>query len=409
MKRPSRAGVARARSAGARPARARSGAARPARAIGIMTGTSADGADVALVTVDRSGATRRTTLVALGSRPFPTGLRQRVLAAQEGELPMRDLLALHAELGLHAGLAVRDALALPEARGFRPAVAGYHGQTVLHDPAGERCGTPVSAQIGDPSAVARACGCPVVSNFRMADVLEGGQGAPLVPLFDYHQFRSDAEDRALLNLGGIANLTRLRPGTPLDRVVAFDCGPGNMLLDGIMAELGKARFDARGELAATGRASPEIVREFLADEFIGRRPPKSAGREQFGAFYLKRFLTRTEGFTLPDRLRTAVAITAGSVARGVALSGEELPAAVYVSGGGARNETLLGAIAAALPRCRVATTDELGVPLGAKEAMAFAFLALETLAGRPGNVPAATGARAAVVLGSITPPPEPEE
>ncbi len=380
---------------------------RHAPALGIMTGTSADGADVALVTVERAGETRRTRLVAFASRPFPPRLRQRILVAQEGSLPMRDLLALHAELGAHAALAVRDALALPEALGFRPEAAGYHGQTVFHDPHGERCGVPLTAQIGDPTAVARAAGCPVVSNFRMADVLEGGEGAPLVPLFDYHQFHCDDEDRALLNLGGIANLTRLRPGTPLGRLVAFDCGPGNMLLDGIMEALGKGRYDARGALAATGRASEEIVREFLADDFIARRPPKSAGREQFGASYLKRFLTRTEGFKLPDRLRTAVAVTAGAVARGVALSGEALPEAVYVSGGGARNETLLGAIAAALPRCRVRTSDALGVPVAAKEAMAFAFLALETVAGRPGNVPAATGARAAVVLGSITPPPAP--
>jgi anhydro-N-acetylmuramic acid kinase len=259
--------------------------------------------------------------------------------------------------------------------------------------------------MGDPAAVARATGSPVVSNFRMADVLEGGEGAPLVPLFDWHQFGSDERDAALLNLGGIANLTRLRAGAPLDALVAFDCGPGNMLLDGVVGELAGARQDAEGALAAAGRASEEVVREFLADEFIGRRPPKSAGREEFGAEYLSRFLARTEGFALPDRLRTAVAITAGAVARGVALTGEPLPEALYVSGGGARNATLMGAIEALLLPCRVSTTQSLGVPVQAKEAMAFAFLALETLAGRPGNVPSATGARRAVVLGSITPPP----
>jgi anhydro-N-acetylmuramic acid kinase len=229
-----------------------------------------------------------------------------------------------------------------------------------------------------------------------------------VPLFDWHQFGSGTEDVALLNLGGIANLTRLRPGASLEALVAFDCGPGNMLLDGIMAELGGgARYDAGGALAGQGRASEALVREFLADEFIARRPPKSAGREQFGAAYLERFLARTEGFALPDRLRTAVAITAGAVTRGVALTGEPLPDALHVSGGGARNRTLLQAIAASLPRTRVGTTDAVGAPAAAKEAMAFAFLALETLAGRPGNVPSATGASEGVVLGSITPPPRP--
>lgn len=382
--------------------------ARRATALGIMTGTSADGADAALVTVDRAGPRRRTELVASCSRPFSPELRRRVLAAQEGALAARELLALHAELGGHAALAARDALALREARGRVPEVVGYHGQTVFHDPHGERCGIPLSAQIGDPSAVARAAGCAVVSNFRMADVLAGGEGAPLVPLFDWHQFGSEGGDVALLNLGGIANLTRLRPGAPLEDLVAFDCGPGNMLLDGIMAGLGGgARYDAEGAIAAQGRASGAVVREFLAEEFIARRPPKSAGREQFGAAYLERFLARTGGFTLPDRLRTAVAITAGAVVRGVALTGEPLPEALHISGGGARNRTLLQAIAASLSRTRVGSTDAAGVPAAAKEAMAFAFLALETLAGRPGNVPSATGAREAVVLGSITPPPRP--
>jgi anhydro-N-acetylmuramic acid kinase len=296
-------------------------------------------------------------------------------------------------------------MSLPEARGIRPDAAGYHGQTVFHDPHGLRAGVPVTVQIGDPVAVARAAGCPVVSQFRMADVLEGGEGAPLVPLFDWHQFGSGERDVALLNLGGIANLTRLRGGAPLDALAAFDCGPGNMLLDGVMGALSGGRYDAGGAVAAGGRASEEVVREFLADEFIGRRPPKSAGREEFGAGYLRRFLERTDGFALPDRLRTAVAITAGAVARGVALTGEPLPEALYVSGGGARNATLMGAIEALLLPCTVATTDSLGVPVLAKEAMAFAFLALETLAGRPGNVPSATGARRPVVLGSITPPP----
>jgi anhydro-N-acetylmuramic acid kinase len=374
-------------------------------ALGIMTGTSSDGADVALAAVDRAGERRRSRLLGHCARPYPPQLRERVLAAQEGALPARNLFALHAELGAHAALAVGDALALPEARDVRLDAVGYHGQTVFHDPHGLRSGVPVTIQIGDPAAVARAAGCPVVSNFRMADVLEGGEGAPLVPLFDWHQFSSVERDVALLNLGGIANLTRLRAGAPLDALMAFDCGPGNMLLDGITEELSKVRYDAEGELAAAGRASEDVVREFLADEFIGRRPPKSAGREEFGGAYLTRFLDRTEGFALPDRLRTAVAITAGAVARGVALTGEPLPEAVYVSGGGVRNTTLMGAIEALLLGSAVSTTDALGVPAAAKEAMAFAFLALETLGGRPGNVPSATGARRPVVLGSITPPP----
>jgi len=378
-------------------------------AIGIMSGTSADGADAALVTVERGLAPRRTKLVAWRHRPFSAALRARVLAAQEGTLPMRDLLALHVELGQHAGLTARDVIAAPEAAGYTPEVVGMHGQTVFHDPQGKRSMVPLSIQIGEPTAVSRAVSCRVVSNFRMADVLEGGEGAPLVPRFDLHQFVSDVSDRVLLNLGGIANLTRLKPNAQVEDVVAFDCGSGNMLLDAIMGSLGPAgsRYDDRGVEAARGHAAPDVVEEFLSDPFIARRPPKSAGREEFGAAYLERFLARTIELSLADRLRTAVEITAGAVARGVALSGTRRPDEVLVSGGGAKNLTLLESIGKALPGSRVQTTDALGVPAGAKEAMAFAFLAFESISGRPGNVPSATGARKEVVLGSVTPAPYP--
>jgi len=253
---------------------------------------------------------------------------------------------------------------------------GLHGQTVFHDPRGGRSGVPLSAQIAEPSVVAQALECPVVSNFRMADVLEGGEGAPLVPRFDHHQFAAEKRDRVLLNLGGIANLTRLRPAAKIADVVAFDCGPGNMLLDGLASAIvpGRPSYDAGGALASRGHADEDVAREFLADPFILRRYPKSAGREEFGADYLARFLKRTEGLAVEDRLRTAVAITAGAVAQGIALTGGGNPDEVYVSGGGARNRALLEAIRNALPRCKVATTDALGVPVEAKEAMSFAFL-----------------------------------
>src|SRR5207247_1766028 len=252
---------------------------------------------------------------------------------------MRDLLALHVEVGQYAALTALDAVGAPEARGLRPEVAGMHGQTVFHDPQGKRSGVALSIQIGEPTAVARALDCSVVSNFRMADVLEGGEGAPLVPRFDLHQFVSDVSDRVLLNLGGIANITRLKPNAQVEEIVAFDCGSGNMLLDAIMGSLGPqgSRYDDQGQEAARGRADEEVVKEFLADPFIARRPPKSAGREEFGAAYLERFLSRTGGLSLADRLRTAVEITAGAVARGGALSGHGKPAEALVSGGGGTN------------------------------------------------------------------------
>ena len=379
-----------------------------ARCVGIMSGTSADGVDAVVIRVPRSGARRRSELLASASRPYSDALRRRVLGAQEGTLPARELFAVHIEVAEVAAAAARAAVDAAPA-GVAVVVAGFHGQTVFHDPRGERSGKPLTIQIGEPSVVAAALGCPVVSNFRMADILQGGEGAPLVPRFDYHQFASETRDRVLVNLGGISNLTRLRPTASLGDLVAFDCGPGNMLLDGIVAALGPsgARFDTGGALAREGRAAEDVVREFLSDPYFERRPPKSAGREEFGAGYLARFLARTDGWTLADRLRTAAAITAGAVAKGVEMSGTGRPNEVFVSGGGAKNAVLVEEIRTRLRLPTIATTDALNVPIEAKEAMAFAFLAHETWCGRPGNVPSATGARREVVLGSVTPPPTP--
>ena len=384
-------------------------------AIGIMSGTSADGVDVALTRIEIGKLKSRSTLVSLVSRPYSDAMRRQILEAQEGTLGLRDALALSVRLSEVACEAALAALANPQARGIRPEVAGFHGQTVFHDPRGDRSGARLTAQIGEPSVIARGLGCPVVSSFRMADILAGGEGAPLVPRFDWNQFASEDRDRVLLNWGGISNLTRIPAGSGLEVLVAFDCGPGNMLLDGLMASGGasggggtQARYDDGGKLAAGGRADEAVVRGFLADPFIEKAPPKSAGREEFGRAYLERFLSRTSRLSLADRLRTAAAITAGAVARGIALSGPGNPDEVLVSGGGAKNATMLEELRARLgPGVAVGTTDAHGVPTEAKEAMAFAFLAHETLSGRPGNVPAATGASAEVILGSITPPPTP--
>jgi anhydro-N-acetylmuramic acid kinase len=396
-----------------------------AHAIGIMTGTSADGIDAALTRIVDDGTRHRSTLVSFASRPFDDATRAAILEAQEGTLATRPLLALAARLPTLAAEVAREALEAPAALGVRVEVVGFHGQTVFHDPRGERSGVRFSAQIGDPSILAAALGVPVVSNFRMADILAGGEGAPLVPRFDWNQFGSPDADRVLLNLGGIANLTRLHPRAPLSKVIAFDCGPANMLLDGILSAAAgadgpaPARYDEGGERAARGRADMAVVREFLADDYFGRTPPKSAGREEFGAAYRDRFLARTEGAALEDRLRTAVALVAGAVAKGIALSAggkkagagpqgsqsSKIPDEIIVSGGGARNRTLLHAIEAAVLGAKVTPSGFYGVPTDAKEAMAFAFLAHETWRGRPGNVPSATGAKREVLLGSITPAP----
>jgi len=381
-----------------------------AYAIGIMSGTSADGVDAALTEIADEGGRHRTRLVSFAWRPFTDDVRTAILDAQEGTLPLRSLFALSVTVAEHAAAAAREALAAPAALGVDVEVIGFHGQTVFHDPRGERTGARVTAQIGEATVLAAALGLPVVSDFRMADVVAGGEGAPLIPRFDWNQFGAADTDRVLLNLGGIANLTRLPRGVTLDRLLAFDCGPANMLLDGVMEAVGPpdSRFDKGGDAAARGKADLSVIREFLADPYFDRPPPKSAGREEFGRAYRDRFLARTEGSSLEDRLRTAVGLVAASVVRGIAQSTPAAGAApdeIIVSGGGARNLTLLRAIEAAMPGTRVSGIAAHGIPEFAKEAMAFAFLAHETWHGRPGNVPSATGAREEVVLGSITPAP----
>jgi len=380
-----------------------------AAAMGIMSGTSADGVDAVITRIDRGGARRRSELVAMASRPYSDTLRRRVLGAQEGTLPLPDLFAVHIEVAEIAAAAAAAVLEVPAARGISPVVAGYHGQTVFHDPRGERSGRRVTVQIGAPEILAAALPCPVVSQFRMADIVAGGEGAPLVPRFDYHQFASESRDRVLLNLGGIANLTRIPVGARLSDIVAFDCGPGNMLLDGIVAAFAPpgTRYDEGGAIASRGRAAEDVVRDFLSEPYFSRRPPKSAGREEFGAGYLSRFLSRTDGFSVEDRLRTAAALTSVAVVKGIEMSGKGRPHEIYVSGGGARNEILLEEIRTRMHGTTVAISDALGVPVQAKEAMAFAFLAFEMISGRPGNAPTATGAKHEVLLGSITPPPIP--
>jgi len=248
-----------------------------------------------------------------------------------------------------------------------------------------------------------------VSDFRGRDTAAGGEGAPLVPIADYWLFRSERESRALLNLGGMANVTWLKRGGALDDVLAFDTGPGNAVLDGLVqaGTRGLARHDDAGGLAASGRAHPPLLEELLADPFFALPPPRSTGRERFGHHYAERLAEMGEsmGLSLEDTLATAVELTAGSIER--ALREFVLPRgavdAVYASGGGVRNVTLMTALRRRLDDLPLHRLDELGVSPGIKEALAFAFLAHLTLCGAPGNVPGATGARHPVVLGSITP------
>jgi anhydro-N-acetylmuramic acid kinase len=383
---------------------------RPERlVVGLMTGTSADAVDAVLVRLKGDGLAATHEVLAERESPLADDLRAEVLAvAAAKSLEPERLMRLDVRLAEAYAEAV---LEIAEEAGVKPAeiaAIGSHGQTVRHIP---RAGSAraLTLQLGSAPTLAERTGITVVSDFRKRDTAAGGEGAPLVPIADWWLFRSDKESRVLLNLGGMANVTWLKKAGSLADVIAFDTGPGNAVLDGLVraGSHGLARHDDSGKLAASGRAHEPLLEELLADPFFSLPPPRSTGRERFGDGYAERLAEVGEGMglTLEDTLATAVELTAASIERSVRehLLPRGKVDAVYASGGGVRNVTLMLALRRRLDGIRLERLDALGVSAGTKEALAFAFLAHLTLCGEPGNVPAATGARHPVILGSITP------
>ncbi len=386
---------------------------------GIMSGTSADGIDVALVKIGprktKRGSTLKLDLLAHRAFPFPKALRPAILAAMAGQndapsVSTAELARLNWRLGIAYAEAVR---ATVEATKIRPALIGCHGQTIYHQGspapwAGRRFAC--TWQLGEPALIAAALGIPVVSNFRPADMAVGGQGAPLVPLLDYVLFTHPTRARVLQNIGGIGNLTVIPAGAAQEKVIAFDTGPGNMIIDALSQRLFSQPYDRNGKIAAQGKSLEPVLRTALKEKFFRKSPPKSAGREQFGATYAARFLAicRQHSKRPEDAIATATALTAESIARVVQRWVPPLTQSAtidfIVSGGGARNATLLAMLRNRLEPlgCSVTTTDATGLPAQAKEAAAFALLAYQTWHHRPGNIPSATGASRPTILGHIT-------
>jgi anhydro-N-acetylmuramic acid kinase len=361
-------------------------------AVGLMSGTSLDGIDAALVRIQPQAVGYRLELLRFETYPFEAGVLQSLHAT----LPPNDgsvavVAALHHALGLAFGAAAQ------QVAGSTPiAYVASHGLTLWHD--GPRN---VTLQLGDPFALREATGATVCYDFRSADCAAGGHGAPLVPYFDALLFASAGEDRVAVNLGGIANITILpRAG----EVVAYDTGPGNMLLDAFVRERtrGATAFDRDGSFARAGIVDDDVLAALLVEDYFAAPPPKTTGRERFGGQFLTRHRDKLAGLSLEDGAATLTELTAATVAGAVAAAGFTGGRAI-VSGGGARNAALLARLAARLAPIRVEISDALGVPVDAKEAMAFAMLGYETLRGRASNVPGATGARRAVPLGAIAP------
>jgi anhydro-N-acetylmuramic acid kinase len=279
-------------------------------------------------------------------------------------------------------------------RRFGPVeLVGCHGQTIYHE------GGMNSLQIGEAAVIAERTGVPVVSNFRARDIAAGGQGAPLVPYVDYLLFRHRTRTRIALNIGGIANITVIPAGAPAERVVAFDTGPGNMAIDALAREMGKP-YDRGGKIAASGHVNVPLLDELLADPYYRRRPPKSAGREQYGAAFVARL--KKAGLPARDLVATTTVLTAATIALAVGKFADR-STDLIVSGGGVHNPRIMAHLAGFLPDVAISTSTDHGIYADAKEAIAFAVLAHETWRRRPANLPSATGARRAVVLGDITP------
>ncbi len=391
---------------------------------GVMSGTSADGINVALVRIGHEHVSasnalgriaRGHTLSLLGHAEYsyPAKVRAAVLSAMNSP---RARVADLARLNFHLGELYADAVRATERR-FRVKadLVGCHGQTLYHqgDPQlflGRRVAA--TWQTGEAAVIAARVGVPVVSDFRPADMAAGGKGAPLVPYLDYFLFRDPKIGRIVQNIGGIANLTVIPAGANASRVFAFDTGPGNMVIDGVTEALFDRAFDRGGKIGASGSVLESVVGRMLRGKFFRAKPPKTAGREEFGAEFVREFLRACGRSRKEDVVATATALTARSIADAVhrfviGKSGtgrKHSYREVILSGGGARNATLVGMLAESLTPLgvRLRFSDEFGLPSEAKEAVAFAVLAYETWSRRPSNVPSATGARRAAVLGKIS-------
>jgi anhydro-N-acetylmuramic acid kinase len=373
------------------------------RVLGLMSGTSADGVHVALARIHGAPPRLRAEVERFVTLPYPSAVREAILRIAEGApVTAGEISQLSFSLG---EVFAKSALTALRQFGIAPSqidLIGSHGQTIFHQ------GAVSTLQIGEPAVIAARTGISVVADFRPADIAAGGQGAPLVPFADYVLLRSEKVGRIALNLGGIANVTIIPAGAPANRVIAFDTGPANMVMDALMGNFtrGKQTFDAGGAFARRGQLVPELLDIMMAHPYFARRSPKTAGREQFGHAFVEVILSwsAVHKARRQDVMHTATMLTVGSIAQAInrlrlkrGAGGWE----IIVSGGGAHNPLLMEQLAALLPAFRILPSRALGIPEDAKEALAFAILAHEAWHRRPNSLPSATGARRATILGKI--------
>jgi len=378
---------------------------------GVMSGTSADGIDVAITRVLGRGFRTRFELLHHAAFPYAPRVRRAVLDAMNAETAsVADLSRLNFLLGdLYAravdGAAKKARVSLD--------LVGCHGQTIYHQGSPRAfLGASIACtwQTGEGAMIAARTGVPVVSDFRPADMAAGGTGAPLVPFLDYLVYRHRRRGRIVQNIGGIANLTAIPAKASPEEVIAFDTGPGNMVIDAVTERLFNKPFDRDGRIAARGRVLDVVLSELLHQPFFRKRPPKTAGREEYGREFVAEFLRRCRRAAKEDIVATATALTAYSIADSVrscvtrARDSKPKFREMIISGGGAKNLTLMSMLRDELPDLKLRTTDEFGLPAEAKEAVAFALMAYQTWRRVPSNIPSATGATRPAILGKISYP-----
>lgn len=375
---------------------------------GVMSGTSADGIDVALARILGQGFNLRVKLIGHEHFPYPEPVRRAVMQAMNAaNISVAELSRLNFLLGELYALAIKKTQQRTGTKKLE--LIGCHGQTIYHQ--GHHnpyLGRSIAStwQTGEGAVIAARCGVPVVSDFRPADMAAGGKGAPLVPFLDYVLFRDRRVGRIVQNLGGIANLTAIPANARPDQIIAFDTGPGNMVIDQLTQLLFNKAFDRNGKIAWGGHVLEAILEETLRNPFFRKKPPKTAGREEFGREFAQQFLRRCGNAAKADVIATATALTGVSIA--LAIKKFVLPAGQYweyiVSGGGVANESLMAMLTkeASALGLKLKHTDEFGIPSQAKEALAFALLAYQTWHRQPSSIPSATGAKRPAVLGKIS-------
>ena len=377
------------------------------RAAGLMSGTSVDGIDVAVVDITK----QKVHLLAFDVFPYPTALRREVLRLCRPESAQLDNIC-------HYNFVLGEVFANAIIKLCRKSgiplnsidLVGSHGQTIYHNPRGKRYSRTTirsTLQIGEPSVVAHRTGITTVADFRPRDMAAGGEGAPLVPYADHFLFGHNRLSRAVQNIGGIANVTFLPRGCKQDDIIAFDTGPGNMVIDSIIRLIsgGKQRFDPGGKMAAQGTVNKRLLNEMLRHPFLRRRPPKSTGREEFGSDFANRIYQKAaqQGLSDSDIVATVTAFTANSIARAYHQFLPTIPDEVILCGGGSHNNTLVTMLRSELPNAKMLSTEDFGISVDAKEAVSFAILAWATINGLTNNMPGATGADQPVVMGKIIP------